>query len=149
MKIGELVSALEELGKAYRHAKKNEPAPCIVQLLKYLQGNEQLELNEFVKRALERKSQPKQPKKPSSFNIDNHVAALRASRSDGEFVATMETLKKAKPTVGDLKHLLSSYTGIPRKTGKKDELWKAIEAAYNAERRNERRERIAAETLPI
>src|SRR5208282_4332190 len=147
MKVSELASALEELGKGYRHAKKDEPAPCIIQLLKFLQGKEQLDVKEVVRQTLEKKAQPRQPgqlRKP--FNLNDHLSALQNARSDGEFAAAMELLKKTKPTNNDLKQLILAYTGVSQ-NGKKDYLWRALETGYNKKRRDERREKIAAETL--
>ncbi len=150
MKIGELVSALEELGKGYRHAKKKEePAPCIVQLLKFLHGKEELDVSELVRQTVEKKAQPKQRKKASSFSVADHSKALQKARSDGEFAAAMDILKKAKPTNDDLKNLIFAYTGVTQKTGKKEQLFRTLEVAYNAERRNERRGKIASETPPF
>ena len=151
MKIGELASALEKLGKAYTNArKKDEPAPCILQVLKYLEGKEELDIEEVVTQAAEKKAAPRKPaKKTRDFNIGEHLQAIRAARSDGEFATAFSILKKANPTVAHLKDLLTAYTCVPRKSGKKDDLWRALEAAYAAAQRDERRGRIAAETLPI
>lgn len=151
MKVSELALALNEVGKAYRHAKKNEPAPCIIQLLKFLHGKEQLDVKELVDHELDKKSRTKEfrTKKPNTFKLDDHLKALDNARGDTEFKAAMELLKKAKPTNDDLKRLILAYTGVSQKNGKKDDLWNALEVGYNTKRRIERREKIASETLPI
>lgn len=151
MKVSELASALNELGRVYTNAKKTEPASCIVQVLKFLDGKERLDLAELVYQELEKKARPKEPKpkKPRAFKLDDHLRTFEKSRSDSEFTAAMELLKKAKPTNEDLKQLIFAYTGVSQKDGKKDDLYSALESGYSEKRRNERRERIASETLPI
>ena len=150
MKIKELVSALETLGKAYTNSrKKDEPAPCILQVLKLLKGSEDLDIENLLRKVAEKKAAPAKGKKARPFDLDEHLKVLTAAQSDGEFLAALTILKKANPTVANLKSLISAYTGVTRKSGKKEELWRALEAGYNAARRDERRERIASGTLPI
>ena len=49
-----LVSALETLGKAYTNSrKKDEPAPCILQVLKLLKGSEDLDIENLLRKVAE------------------------------------------------------------------------------------------------
>ena len=153
MKIAELVSALEELGTVYRHASKNEPKPCIAQVLALLKGNEHLQLSELRTAAPTKKTaRPKVSKgaKTSKFVQDIHLNRLLDAKTEAAFEAALDELKKAKPTNDDLTSLLAAYTGIPIKKGrKKDDLYNAFLRAFKAELRHETRADISRNTLPI
>lgn len=153
MKIAELVSALEELGTVYRHASKNEPKPCITQLLALLKGQEHLQLSELRTAALAKKAvSPKASKgaKASKFVQENHLNRLLDAKAEAAFETALDELKRAKPTNDNLTSLLAAYTGIPVKKGrKKEDLYNALERAFKAELRHEARAEISRNTLPI
>src|SRR5258706_15071515 len=103
MKVKDLASALETLGKAYHNVrKKDEPAPCILQVLKFLEGKEELDINDLVTQASEKKASPSKPNKPRAFSVEENLEALKKARSEGEFFNAIGSVKKAKPTVSDL-----------------------------------------------
>ena len=153
MKIAELASALEELGTIYRHASKNEPKPCITQVLALLKGNEHLQLSELRSAATAKKAaSPKAPKgaKASKFVQETHLNRLLDAKTDAAFETALDELKRAKPTNDNLTSLLSAYTGIPVKKGrKKEDLYNALLRAFKAELRHEARAEISRNTLPI
>ncbi len=153
MKIAELVSALEEMGTVFRHASKNEPKPCITQVLALLKGKEQLQLSELRSAAPAKKTAaPKAPKgaKASKFVQENHLNGLLDAKTEAAFEAALDELKRAKPTNDNLTSLLAAYTGIPVNKGrKKEDLYNALQRAFKAELRYEARAEISRNTLPI
>ena len=153
MKIAELASALEELGTVYRHASKNEPKPCITQVLALLKGKEHLQLSELRTAVSAKKTaSPKAPKgaKASKFVQDIHLNRLLDGKTEAAFEAALDELKRAKPTNDNLIGLLTAYTGIPITKGrKKEDLYNALQTAFKAELRHEARAEISRNILPI
>jgi hypothetical protein len=152
MKIAELVSALEELGTIHRHTSKNEPKPCIAQVLALLKGNEHLRLSEL--RAEVPKKKPtgeKTTKKVSKvFDQEQYFTSLLDAKTETAFIAALEILKKAKPTNDNLAGILTAYTGVTVKKGrKKEELYGALMRAFKAELRHEARAEISRNNIPI
>jgi hypothetical protein len=135
MKIGELASALNKLGKVYKHKNGTEPVTYIAQVLRLLDGPDDMELETF----LIEKQRPK-PKKIASeskpkIDLDVHTNALLEAVSEIGFSAAISALKDAKPTVEDLKQVVFKYTNIARKSGTKASLLNAIETHYTKKRR--------------
>ncbi len=153
MKIAELASALEELGTVYRHASKNEPKPCITQVLALLKGKEHLQVSELRTAALAKKTaspKPSKAAKASKFGQDIHVNRFLDAKTEAAFEAALDELKRAKPTNDNLTSLLAAYTGIPvKKGGKKEDLYNALQKAFKAELRHEARAEISRNILPI
>jgi hypothetical protein len=154
MKIAELVSALEELGTIYRHSSKNEPKPCIAQVLALLEGKEHLRLSELgaeltKKKATARKS-TKATKVSRVFDQEQHLTSLLDAKTETAFIMALESLKKAKPTNDNLAGILTAYTGVTVKKGrKKDELYGALLRAFKAELRHEARAEVSRNNVPI
>ena len=153
MKVAELVSALEELGTIYRHQSKNQPKPCISQVLELLKGKEQFTLAELKLESAEKKSargKATTPKVSKAFAQAEHLSRLLDAKSEAGFAAAIATLRKAKPTNKDLESLLAAYTGIAQKKGrKKEELYDAFDRAFKAEQRLNAREQFSGKNLPI
>ena len=73
--------------------------------------------------------------------------AAKAGEDNSQFAAYMQELKASNPTVSELKQLIGDYTGVPQKTGKKEDLYRYVEHAYNQEMRLHHRREDG--TLPI
>lgn len=156
MKIAELVSALEELGTIYRHASKNEPKPCIKQVLEMLEGKEHLQVADLrvpaPAKPAKKAAAPKTPKvtKAAKFDQDYYLKRFYDAATEPAFEAALDELKKAKPTNDNLTNLLAAYTGIPIKKGrKKDDLINALQKTFKAGLRHDNRAEISRNTLPI
>ncbi|KAI93526.1 hypothetical protein T281_16160 [Rhodomicrobium udaipurense JA643] len=154
------MSALEDLGTIYRHASKDAPKPCISDVLALLQDKQHLSLSELKAAAAEnkkstkpkkpRETKPREPKKAKGFSQEEHLNRLLDAKNEGTLLAAIELLKKSKPTNENLTNLLTAYTGVAVRTGrKKDDLYNAFLRAFNAEQRHEARAEISKTTLPI
>jgi hypothetical protein len=153
MKVAELVSALEELGSIYRHSSKNEPKPCIREVLELLKGKEQHTLAE-LKAAVSEKGgtagKGKGTKPPKVFNHEEHLNRLLSAKSEASFTAAIEALKKAKPTNENLARLLAGYAGVaPKKKMKKDEFFDALLRVFRAEQRHDARAQFSESGMPM
>ena len=154
MKIAELVSALEELGTIYRHTSKNEPKPCIAQVLALLKGKEDLGLSELRAELPKKKATAgrttKATKVSKVFDQEQYLTGLLDAKTETAFIAALESLKKAKPTNDNLAGLLTAYTGVTVKKGrKKEELYGALMRAFKAELRHEARAEVSRNNIPL
>jgi hypothetical protein len=156
MKVAELVLALEELGTIYRHSSKNEPKPCISQVLQLLKGNEQFTLVELRAKLTEKKNASGNSGKATASKVSKafaqaeHLNRLLDAKSEASFAAAIETVQKAKPTNEALESLLAAYTGIAQRKGrKKKELYDTFVRAFKAEQRLDARAQFSAKNLPI
>lgn len=153
MKIAELVSALEELGTIYRHTSKNEPKPCIKQVLDILRGKEHLQVSDLrvpaPPKTTRKAAAPKAPK-AAKFDQERYLKRFYDATTEAAFEAALDELKKAKPTNDNLTSLLAAYMGIPIKKGrKKDDLINALQKTFKAGQRHDARAEISRNTLPI
>ncbi len=65
-------------------------------------------------------------------------------------IAALESLKKAKPTNDNLAGLVTAYTGVTVKKGrKKEELYGALLRAFKAELRHEARAEVSRNNIPL
>ena len=153
MKIAELVSALEELGTIYRHSSKKEPKPCIAQVLALLKGKEHLRLSELGAELPKKKptgGKTTTKKVPKVFDQEQYLTGLLDAKTETAFIAALESLKKAKPTNDNLAGLVTAYTGVTVKKGrKKEELYGALLRAFKAELRHEARAEVSRNNIPL
>lgn len=153
MKIAELVSALEELGTIYRHTSKNEPKPCIAQVLALLKGKGHLHLSDLKSEALlKKKPAPKKPAKAkaSAFDHETYLTRLLTAKTEDGFVTTLEDIKRAKAKKADLIALLAAYTGLPSKSSRTiDQIYAGLLNAFKAEARHDARAAVSRTMLPI
>jgi hypothetical protein len=154
MKVSELASALKELGTVFKHGRKDEPANCIGQLLKLIEGKEALDVSQLVQQAREANSK-KRPRagigtpKKRQFDVAHYVTALRNASTSAEFFAIKQDFKAGKPTNDELRQVLQEYSGHSLKKANKDQLWEALESSYIAKQRADSRGKIASSELPI
>ncbi|MFY9640605.1 MAG: hypothetical protein WAK07_06860 [Rhodomicrobium sp.] len=154
MKVSELASALNELGAVFKHSKKDEPASCIVQLLKMIEGKEALDISQLVKEAREAKLKKRVlsgegATRKREFDVARYVTSLKKAETEGEFVAVKRDLERAKPTNDELRRVLQEYAGLSLKQAKKGVLWTALDTSYITKQRSDSRGKIASTELPI